>query len=469
MVPNLENWTGEALKTLKLSEETSQPFRSLKGIPEREMTERIGTVNGKRMLMGRRRRKPPLKPGLADGTALSVHTPEEQYIAGQYYEFGEGIEKDLDLAYYWYSQGCSSGHVPSSVACGRFLADGIGRVRDLAEAISKFRKGVEEGNLVAFLRLAYHSFEGIGLKKDTEKAHQLARIGLAGKDGCNDDPAYLYSAGICFQYGIGTAIDPQVARDLYWQSSERSYAPACFKIAESILSAEKVNPNSKKDAIKFLLFAARDGYPEAEFRLGLAYKDGVGAKKDLREATDLFRKAAKKGHPAAQASLAKCLARGEGVTKDEAKALYYYESAAVQGYCFAQYALGICYRDGVGTERDWRASLDWLARAAKQSRFLPPEERSKGKEAEAALKQMLDDLQYRAKSFAMTEYGKHAASLIGRMAGEGFPIAQYSFGLCFLNGWGVDENREKAIEYLRKAQIGGHKGASDKMKKLLGK
>lgn len=450
---------------MRLSEEVLENFRSVSGISDIESPGKGKDIS---LAASVPARYVPT-PSLADGTEFSQHTPEEQYLLGYNYEFGSGVMKDLEMAFYWYSQASASGHTSASVAVARFLLDGIGQTREEEEALERLQRGSDEGHMGASLRLAHCYFHGLGVKRNLDKAQMLAQSGLSGRELKRDnDPSYLYAAGLCLEGGIGTSQDKREAQKLFWEAAGWSYAPACLKIGMSLLAKDNASVDSQKEAVKFFLFAAADGLREAEFHLAQCYRDGYGTKKDFAEAVKLFRRAAKKGHAGAQAIMASCLAKGEGVEKSETKALYYYERAAVQGNCTAQYALGMCYKEGRGTSRDLKLALDWLGRACQQVNSVPSEQVKNAKEAETAFRQILDDLQYRAKCFSSTDYGIQAAGLLKSVAEKGFPSAQFSYGVCLSNGWGVCKDRLRALEFLRKAQNAGHKGASDKIKKLLG-
>ncbi|GBC21857.2 kinase-like domain-containing protein [Rhizophagus irregularis DAOM 181602=DAOM 197198] len=71
--------------------------------------------------------------------------------------------------------------------------------------------------------------------------------------------------------------------------------------------------------------------------LAICYENGIGTKKDLEKAFDLYQKAAENGDKEAQFNLGVCYEVGIGIEKDEVKASYWYQKAAQQGFRNAQY------------------------------------------------------------------------------------------------------------------------------------
>ena len=126
------------------------------------------------------------------------------------------------------------------------------------------------------------------------------------------------------------------------------------------ISAAQSNPFEQ------YLKAAEGGDANAQYNLGLCYKDGSGTAKDEVEAVKWYRKAAEQGLAKAQYFLGICYSLGKGVVKDQAEAVKWCRKAAEQDYADAQYFLGLCYRDGEGVEQDKTEAVKWLRNAAEQ-------------------------------------------------------------------------------------------------------
>ncbi len=76
---------------------------------------------------------------------------------------------------------------------------------------------------------------------------------------------------------------------------------------------------------------AEQGYPYAQFNLGVLYDNGYGMPEDNAQAMIWYRKAAEQGLPQAQVNLAIMYEEGEGVPADYVEAYLWYALADAQG------------------------------------------------------------------------------------------------------------------------------------------
>ena len=106
--------------------------------------------------------------------------------------------------------------------------------------------------------------------------------------------------GRLFEAGQGVELAPAQAADWYRKAVDRGYAPAQLALAKLILDG-KLADQSPEQAVPLLQKAARSNH-EAEYRLGLLYRDGIGVEQDANQAETWFRKAAV-GIPEAKAAL----------------------------------------------------------------------------------------------------------------------------------------------------------------------
>jgi TPR repeat protein len=79
-----------------------------------------------------------------------------------------------------------------------------------------------------------------------------------------------------------------------------------------------------------------------------------------------FLKAAQKGDDEAQLKVGYAYHEGIGVRRDFRKAVYWYKRASRQENKYAQYNIGLCYIDGDGVGQNKRQAIKWLQRAAQQ-------------------------------------------------------------------------------------------------------
>ena len=101
------------------------------------------------------------------------------------------------------------------------------------------------------------------------------------------------------------------------------------------------NSKDYENAVKWYLKSAKQGYAEAQNKLGFMYDEGKGVVQDHKMAVAWYLKAAEQGHALAQYTLGFMYTNGLGVPQDSGRAVLWYSKAAEQGYALAQYTLNI--------------------------------------------------------------------------------------------------------------------------------
>lgn len=106
------------------------------------------------------------------------------------------------------------------------------------------------------------------------------------------------------------------------------------------------------------------GHADAQFLLGLMYREGRAVKQDLAEALVWLRLAAEQDHADARFFLARALREGQGTGRDLEEAARWYRLAAGQGHAEAAFILGLMYRKGEGVAVDGGEAARWYRKAA---------------------------------------------------------------------------------------------------------
>jgi len=109
---------------------------------------------------------------------------------------------------------------------------------------------------------------------------------------------------------------------------------------------------------------AEQGLPEAQYNLGVMYRNGHGVPEDYVAAAKWCKKAAEQGHAPAQSRLGFMYKRGHGVPQDYAESAKWLGKAAEQEYAPAMYHLGIMYQNGQGVLQDNLFAHMWFNLAA---------------------------------------------------------------------------------------------------------
>ena len=95
-------------------------------------------------------------------------------------------------------------------------------------------------------------------------------------------------------------------------------------------------PEDDSEAVRWFRLAADQGDAEAQYCLGIMYRNGDGVPQDYAEAVRWLRLAADQGVALAQAILGIMYRKGEGVPQDYAEAARWSRLAADQGLAPAQ-------------------------------------------------------------------------------------------------------------------------------------
>jgi TPR repeat protein len=139
------------------------------------------------------------------------------------------------------------------------------------------------------------------------------------------------------------------------QDKETSSAIANF---EAGIAAYQVNDLPL--AYKEFLAASKKGHADSQFNLGLMYEQGIGTRKDEKEAVVWYGKSASQGNSAAQFNLGVLYENGRGTKVDFAKANQWYRKASAQGDALAIGNLGMLYVRGDGVKQNKVAGVSLL-------------------------------------------------------------------------------------------------------------
>ena len=138
--------------------------------------------------------------------------------------------------------------------------------------------------------------------------------------------------------------------------------------AQTLIASMYEERGSHEDAVRWYSKAAKQGRPDAQFKLGFYHARGSGGlKKDMEAAANWFQKAAGKDQVGAQYNLAVCYENGLGVPQNNALALGWYRQAADRGETFAQKAVGVHYEKGRAVKQDKIEACAWYLLSASRN------------------------------------------------------------------------------------------------------
>ncbi|RIA87323.1 hypothetical protein C1645_878100 [Glomus cerebriforme] len=349
---------------------------------------------------------------------------EAQFNLGQYYRYGNGVEKN-EKVFEYHKKSADKGYLDAQFELGYCYSKGIGTEANKAKAFELFKIAAENGRAVAQKNLGYLYENGKGTDKDLEKAIYWYR--KAAENGNYDSQ---YALGRCYEYGIG------------------------------------VEKNVVK-AFEYYNTVAKKGHYIAQNNLGYLYVRSERTEKDLEKAIYWLQKAAENGYKLAYDNLGICYELGIGVNKDKIRAFELYKKSSEKGYINAKFHLGYCYVNGIGTKINKEKGYELYNEAARVE--------NNEKEIVNDLNEVKHWYQKSAehdnkvalcKLGEIYELGKgvnqniiRAFDYYKKAAKEGSMDGKYKLGYYYLHGIIVDTNNEKAFDLYKEAAEGGNNDA----------
>jgi TPR repeat protein len=368
-------------------------------------------------------------------------------------------------AIFWYKQAAEKGCVHSQSELGLVYHSHAHGVKDEKEALSWHLRAAENGSILSLRVVASSYWHGRGVKKDLRAAVQWLRRGA--QQGCTES---LVQLGRCYADGLGVSRSWKEALSCYRQAADKGDVNAIKSLASCYLygrgvklnldeakkylrsAAEmgdaeshtiysRMDPTNAVDCMQWLRTAAEAGCPNSQCELGQRL---MAAKldKDKEEAVRWFRAAIEQGCLASTVYLGQCYLRGCGVAQSNEEALALIKPGADQHYCFSQYQFGVCYATGIGVAQDKAMAVTWYLRAA------TPRPTGEG-DPQYASPDMLYNIRDQEYYPRITAYARMQA--------------QSKLGFCYLNGFGVEKNKEEAVKWYRLAAASGDAVAVSKL------
>jgi TPR repeat protein len=251
----------------------------------------------------------------------------------------------------------------------------------------------------------------------------------------------------------------------------------------------EVGSGVRKDpvtAVNLYADAARQGVPDAMYRLALMYREGMGVKPNPAAAVDWFYQAAKRGHAAAQMELGFALITGNGVRQDDSGAFRWLLLAAQAGIPRAQAGVGAMYEAGQGTGQNEFEAAAWFRKAAQQGQVLAMYELGQSlRLGQGVARNEAEAMQWYEKA-ANGGYASAQAALglgcltgsgvardfplaahwLGEAARQGDPYALLNLGTMYENGSGVDRDFGQARALYAQAARGGVPAVAQRARQL---
>ena len=409
---------------------------------------------------------------------------EAQTSVGAYYYEGKGVEKNEAEAVKWTKKAAEQGESGALLNLGKFHLWGSGVPKDEKEAFSLFKKAAEQGNEEAIYQLGMCYYNGTGTDKDKSMAAEYikkAKDWMMRQGAVDSDIAFqlgrcLGWLAICAnaeykqnQEGLRSAeketnenmrrniseiyrrgmMEAQENRGLsldainaYTLAAEKGNSNAQYALASLCMIDLFLHKKNEKEAVQWFIKAAENGNVYAQYDLANYY---MGIKKDDK-VEKWLRMAADGGDVAAQWRLAtnskdekeiieltkKVASHSLSDLRREREAFstlynrpYSLEKELCEttGLIHAYCNLGNAYANGKGVEEDEAEAVKWFELAAAVS---------------------LEQLEKEITARMDFDTKKALSEAIGN--------AQYTLGVYYEKGWGVEKNVKEAIKWYKKAE-----------------
>lgn len=387
------------------------------------------------------------------------------------YQQGHGVPKDFERSYSLFREAEGKGSIYASAFLGLYYAYGIIVEADEKEALQRLTVGYEKtgspeiaGSLADYF-IRKENYQ-MGLRYAQEAADKFDKTGLVllgaiyQNGWCgeqNDEKAFecymqaaaqgeetaLNQIGWMYQNGCGTDADPEQAFFWYNEAAQKGSDVGMTNLAYCYKEGYGVEQDAEV-AAEWFKKAAEDGYAESMLELGEYYQSILF---DLEKSKYWLLKAVDCGNAEAMNKLGVMCA--DDIEPDYEEAIKWYEKAIEQDFPMAYRNLAILYRDGNGVKKDLKRAEELLLKAAELG----------VEDAESIIEQMNvseeNDLVDEANKLLEEGKQKEAVAIYKKLAIKGNMRAQFNYGLCFLNAWGVKQNLKEGVSWLEKSEAQG--------------
>ncbi|KAJ3283927.1 hypothetical protein HDU79_008647 [Rhizoclosmatium sp. JEL0117] len=230
-----------------------------------------------------------------------------------------GISKNANKAVRWFEELAESGDFRGQLGLAELYHDGEGINVDFNKALYYANLAASQNCADALQLLGDMYLNGRGITKSADQAfsHYFKSAKLNNTDG-------LRMVGWMCQQGIGTNQDSQLASHHYLLAAKAGCQTSQWQLGMMFYTGEGIKQEIEK-GIRHITMAAEgsDGSPEAQFTLGVIYKNGYGVTQNTKLAFDWFLKAANQGFESAQHTVSLMYQWGDGVEKNVEKAKHW--------------------------------------------------------------------------------------------------------------------------------------------------
>ena len=379
----------------------------------------------------------------------------QSIIARMYYN-GLGTEQDYEKAFVYYMKAAEQNNADAQYRVGRMFLAGEGTEQNTPKAIEWLEKAANQNNPFAQYALGKIYFDGEYVPEDLKQAYSWLKK-ASDNHHCFAD----YILGKMYDEGRGVPKNSNTA-DTYYNNALKSFIKKEAKskdlmlqnlIARMYYNGLGIEQNFEK-AFIYYLKAAEQNDPDAQYRTGRMFLAGEGTERSIPKAIEWLEKAAvQEDNGAAAYLLGKIYSSDEEPDfLDKIKAKEYFRQAADKEHTFAHYQMGkICMEEMEAcqdeAQRESLAEESRLYYAKALDGFLKAE----AENGDVLYQSIIARMYYNG--FGTEQNYEKAFVYYLKAAEQNDPDAQYRVGRMFFAGEGTERNIPKAIEWLEKAAL----------------
>ena len=392
-----------------------------------------------------------------------------QFMLGSRLTEGFGIAKNEKEGLMWLSKSAKQGNAKGQYSLGRCYMMGIGVEKNLREAFKWFTKSAEQGDMNGQYALGQLYAYGYGVKKDEKKAYEyFLKVAAQTNEASVDLTPDMRAQIDAYKLAYAVPSPDKKNRSAYSKSPNQTntnsaeLTPAMKLLSDANKRASTDLSETNKDLRTHthepvlsadqtysyeLLKKAESGDSTAQRHLGSCYYRGLGIKKDITKAIELWEKAALQGDIKAQSNLGTLYFLDQ---KRYDKAYEWFKKASDSGDTYAMNNLGSLYNSGLGVQKNEKEGFRLHKKAAEQ---MDP----------CALYNLALDYET---GRGTDKNMQMAIKVYSQAASAGSPEAQYDLGILYFDGKGVPQNNQKAFELFNMAAAQNHQKAKDMLPML---
>lgn len=344
---------------------------------------------------------------------------------------------DYDKAFSLFNIAAKIGNADAQCCVGCCYKHGYGTQVDYIKAREMFDKSAKNGCARALRHIAMCFEDGLGVKKDIEEAMKWYKKAIDKGDYKSAE-----IVGKIFYYGRGgVSVNYEEAVKWYTMAAEHENTDGMWRLGNCYKYGHGVSQNHTR-AFELYQNAANKENSVGQWRLGNCYLFGEGTEKDYKAAVKWYQEAFENSNINSYWSLGHCFEYGLGVQKNIDKAFILYKAAAEYGSSEGQWRLGQCYRYGRGTSMNITEAIKWYKKAAEQGH-------DKAKDAYERLNKDHSEIYKEACILIENKEYEKAYDVFRSIALD--PYGQNGIGICYINGYYVEKNPEKAAYWFKNA------------------